>query len=461
MSITTPIFLVFVAAVAGLYHVLPRRVQPAWLLAASYAFYISWAWEFALVLAGLTLANYMLGRFMNGRRSMLWTGVGFNLLVLAGLKYTGFFVARLPVSEGFAEFVLRFALPVGLSFLVLQAISYLVDVQRGQMEAEQDLLAFGLYLAYFPKLLSGPIERARSFLPQLRQPRLVDNAILIQAFTLILLGFFRKKVLADPLRTMIDPEVWQTPLAYGAPELFTWLLAFSFSLYNDFAGYTNIIRGVSLLFGIELTRNFQQPYFARNFTEFWNRWHISLSNWLRDYIYFPLARALRQRHAGAVLNFVLPPMVTMLASGLWHGASWNMLLWGGLHGLYQIGERLPTLWRPAIPPDQQPRARQALGMALTFILAALAWLPFQMPLEQAGQYLAGLFGGVPLIMNARILLLVVVALGLDWTQAHAKDELVFLHWRLPARAAALAFGLLALLFVLQSDTSVSFVYQGF
>ncbi len=458
MSITSPVFLAFVAGVAAFYWLLPLRFQRLWLLLASYAFYATWALEFAVTLALLSLANYAIGLRVAGRRGWLWFGIALNLLALAFFKYSGFFLARWPLGEGLT---LQILLPVGLSFLVLQAISYLIDVQRGQFPAERSLPAFALYLAYFPKLLSGPIERAKTFLPLLARPQVVTNAVLAQAFTRILVGFFRKKFLGDSLLLMIDPAVWRAPQEFSAAQLAVWLLAFAFGLYNDFAGYTSIARGVSLLFGIELTPNFQQPYFARNLTEFWNRWHRTLSHWLRDYIYFPLARALRQRGQGAAANLILPPLVTMLVSGLWHGASWNMLFWGGLHGVYQIAERLPTLWRPAVPPEQQPRGRQVLGALVTFALVVLAWLPFQLPLPEAGRYLLGLFSGGAFWLDGRVLALVALTLGLDVVQARAGEDQAFLGWPLPARAAVLAFALLALLFVFQADAKAPFIYQGF
>ena len=182
-------------------------------------------------------------------------------------------------------------LPIGLAYYSLQNISYLIDIYRKQTVAATDFIDFALYLAYFPKLLSGPIERARTFLPKLAQPRHVDNKLLARSFTLIIVGLMRTLLIAGILLKMIFWDAFETPAKYTAPELIGWLLIYSLFLYNDFAGYTSIVRGVSGLFGLELSRNFSQPYFTRNLTEFWNSWHISLSHWLRDYIYFPLSRA--------------------------------------------------------------------------------------------------------------------------------------------------------------------------
>jgi D-alanyl-lipoteichoic acid acyltransferase DltB (MBOAT superfamily) len=190
---------------------------------------------------------------------------------------------------------------------------------------------------------------------------------------------------------MIPADAFITPLDYPGQQLLAWLIAYAFAIYNDFAGYTAIVRGVCLWFGIELSPNFNLPYYARNFTEFWNRWHISLSNWLLDYIFYPLAWSLRRRvpDQNHVLNIVLPPMITMLVSGMWHGLAWNMLLWGGLHGLFMVLERLPSLKKPPVPLNKRPRWRQRLGVLLTFSLAALAWVPFRMELPVALQYWQG------------------------------------------------------------------------
>ena len=234
-------------------------------------------------------------------------------------------------------------------------------------------------MAYFPKLLSGPIERARTFLPKLAAQRIVDNDVLARSFALIVIGVVRKVVFADTLFTMLPARLWKEPERFSSPELIVYLIVYAFALYNDFAGYTGVVRGVSGLFGIELAPNFNIPYFSRNLSEFWNRWHITLSQWLRDYIYFPTSRALLRRNPSLtnVPNIFLPPLLTMLASGLWHGTGWGMLLWGALHGVYLIVERLLSLWRPAGPPHLQPRWRQGLATTLVFVLVMLAWVPFR------------------------------------------------------------------------------------
>ena len=477
MNITSTHFVLFTLLALGVYYLLPRRKQNYWLLSLSYIFCITWAWQFALILALLTGANFALAKQLHKdgqqRRRFLWLGIGLNVLALVLFRMADFFMPEalaLLTGLGVATEAggLQFLIPIGLSYYILEIISYLVDVHRGQIRATTDFVDFALYLAYFPKLIAGPIERASSFLPKLANPRFVGNDMLARSFTLIVIGLVRKLLIADILAASIFLDVFVTPARYTPPELLGWLLIYAFVLYNDFAGYTNIVRGVSGLFGIELSPNFQQPYFARNFTEFWNRWHITLSHWLRDYIYLPLARTLLRRNRGRrkLLNFAVPALTTMLISGLWHGISGHMLLWGGLHGLYQIVERIPSLWRPTVPPQRQPGWRQVMAATLIFTLVILAWVPFRMELPEAVEFWRGLLNWSSFAIRYRRLFLVVPliigAIGLDWIQYHYRDEVIYLRWPRLAQAFCLAVVLL-LLFISTGGEGVGepFVYQGF
>ncbi len=466
-------FLGFVLLALAVYYLLPRRLQNVWLLLVSYLFYLTWSWQFALSLVLLTLLNYFLARGLQKsdlrRGILLWLGIALNLLFLAFFKYARFFIPQALdwlAQQGVqtAGGGLNILLPVGLTFWMVQAISYLVDVSRRRVEAATEAVDFALYFAYFPKLISGPIERAKSFLGQLAQERVVDNAVLARSFTLILVGAFRKFVIADSLTALI-PDKGVAPLETPSLTLLLWLFSYGIYLYNDFAGYTSMMRGVSGLFGIELSPNFRWPFFARNFTEFWNRWHMSLSFWLRDYIFFPLSRALRRRipkpeHA---LNLILPPLVTMFVSGLWHGATANMLLWGLIHGLYLVFERLPVLLgRGITPPQNQPLWRQVLSRIVVFVLVSLAWVPFRLNVESALEYWRGIFTGPVWEMpDLRLIFLIAGALLLDGYQSRHQNETIFLKWPRPARAALLALALLVIFFITRSDFGAPFVYQGF
>jgi D-alanyl-lipoteichoic acid acyltransferase DltB (MBOAT superfamily) len=246
-----------------------------------------------------------------------------------------------------------------------------------------------------------------------------------------------------------------------------WLVIYAFALYNDFAGYTDIVRGISGFFGIELSANFRAPYFSRNFTEFWQRWHITLSEWLRDYIYYPISRALsRSRFRYRRLaNLVVPPLITMLVSGMWHGFSLNMILWGALHGSYLIFERIPALWRPIVANQDRPLWRQWLGMVVVFSLVILAWVPFRWELPAAFQLWGALLNWSNIVIRYRrmflVLPLLIISLVLDFLQYRSEDEFVFLKWSPLAKAACLAIVLFWIFIVTAGNFEPPFVYQAF
>jgi alginate O-acetyltransferase complex protein AlgI len=476
MTITSLNFVLFTALALGIYYNLPLRKQNAWLLIISYAFIVTWDWKFAFTLGLFTAANFVIALRLRannqGRRNLLWAGIGLNVLILIFFRAANFF---LPSLETLLERLgiptqaggLQILVPLGLSFYVLQTISYLVDVYRGQLKAERNWIEFALYLAYFPKIIAGPIERARSFLPKLAQARIVDNLMISRGVSLIFVGIVRKLLIADILTGFILPDVFEVPAKYTPPELVGWLVIYAFALYNDFAGYTNIVRGISGLFGIELSSNFRAPYFSRNFTEFWNRWHITLSEWLRDYIYFPLSRALGRRNPGRrdLASLILPPMVTMLVSGIWHGFGLHMLLWGGLHGLYQILERVPSIWRPIVPPQNQPLWRQGLAIGVVFTLVILAWVPFRWELPAAFDFWGALFDwSDAAIRYRRLFVALPVLLGslvIDYLQYHTQDEFVYLKWPRLAKATCMAVILMMVFIVTGGDFVEPFVYQAF
>jgi alginate O-acetyltransferase complex protein AlgI len=362
---------------------------------------------------------------------------------------------------------LQLLIPVGLSFYVLQNISYLVDVFRKQIPPTNNLIDFALYLAYFPKLLAGPIERARTFLPKLAKPRIVDKNLLARSLVLIVVGYLRKVVIADSFMAGTPASILEESYNYGALELWGWLIIYAFALYNDFAGYTSIVRGVSGLFGIELSPNFNFPYFSRNFSEFWSRWHITLSQWLRDYIFFPLTRFLMARSPNrqSFLVLAVPPFVTMLASGFWHGMSWNMLLWGAVYGIYLTSERILSL-RRGRPSAEQPGWRQGLAMLATFGLVTLAWVPFRLELPYAINYWLGLleWGNMEIVHWRELLvglLFLIPVVTLDWMQWRYQDEAFILRLPHPAQAFVLASVLFLIFIASPIEGGQPFVYQGF
>jgi alginate O-acetyltransferase complex protein AlgI len=495
MSITSPLFFACVGLFVLIHWKLPASWRVPWLLLGSLAFLATWSWQFILVLMMMTGVNYWLGlRIAQSHRpATLWGGIVFNLAVLLFFKYNRFYAPALSAFLASLGIETRagavgLLMPIGLSFLTVQFIAYLIDVHHGRMPAERDLLAFALYGYYFPKILSGPIERPANFLSRLRTAVPPSSERLTQNGALILVGLARKVLLADSLTALLPADLFSQPALYPGPSLAAWLLAYAFALYNDFAGYTSIVRGVSGLLGIELNVNFRIPYFSRNFSEFWTRWHISLSDWLRDYIFFPCSRFLLKRfpRRSHIVHILVPPLLTMLVSGMWHGLSWNMLLWGGLHGLYLIIERALSLRGGRKAPAEWSKGRQAVSALIIFICVSFAWLPFRMDIGAAGQYVQALFSPAnwplaeykiylaralaayryspetwmpwifPLLQTAACL---VPALILDWLQY--RDELVFLKWRPSVQAATLAVLALAFLFLSLTDTGAPFVYQGF
>ncbi len=497
MSITSLVFFGASILAVLIYWRLPGRFRLPWLLAVSIGFLLTWSWLLAAVLLVAATVNFLLGRWLgraeSARRTLLLIGIGFDLVLLIGLKYFDFFavsletwLARLGISA--AAGGQGWLVTIGLSFITLQLISYLVDVYHGILAPETSWPDFALYVLYFPKLLSGPIERARRLLPELKQPKPLDIAAVERSFWLIVTGLVRKVILADTLTRLIPTDIFVHPAAYPGQLELVYLLAYALALYNDFAGYTGIVRGVSGFFGIELSSNFELPYLARNFTEFWTRWHISLSTWLRDYIYFPLSRALLRKfpRREQLLNLAFPPLATMLVSGLWHGLGWNYLAWGGLYGVYLIGERLLTLRGARQVPDEWPKWRQVLAVPGVFALVVLAWIPFRMTLPVAWQFFLRLFSasawaGLPAASLAailggripatewgklgfpdlRVFPVMLLAILVDWAQLRAKNETVFVHWPGWAKAAFLAVLLLAFSLLAFTEAGAPFVYQGF
>lgn len=471
MSITSLQFAGFLILVLGAYYLLPRRWQNYLLLLASYGFYASWSWHFPVVLLLATVLTYLLARRLLARpgRGCLWAGIGLNILILVVFKYADFYLPNLLHLIGVGAGtplagVLAIALPVGFSYRVLENISFLVDAYRGEVAPLPGPVEFALYTAYFPKLLSGPIERGRTFIGQLTQGRLVDNEMLSRGFTLIVVGAVRKLVIADTIRRLMPAGVFTTPLEYPASELAFWLIAEVFVIYNDFAGYIDIIRGISRLFGIELSRNFSAPFFSRNFTELWMRWHMTLSFWLRDYVYMPITRAVLRRSANPVTfnTVVVPPLAAMIVSALWHQAAWHMLVWGLLWGIFLILGRLPGMWRTVTPADRLPLRHQFLGMMRVIVMLAFSTIPFVMDLATSADFCRGLLRWNQWTMpNLAASVLVGFSLAIDGFQHRCKDEAVFHRWPILWRSAVLAGALIAIFLATRFKIAEPFIYQGF
>lgn len=328
----------FLPLVLIAYWGLGRRNQNLVLLVASYVFYGWWDWRFLSLLAISTIVDFTIGNALHRtdqestRRRLVLGSVVVNLGLLGVFKYFNFFIdSASGLIEAFGaspnRSTLRLILPVGISFYTFQTMSYSFDIYRRRLEPAERLVDFATYVAFFPQLVAGPIERAHRLLPQIVAPRSRPGLDQVQSgLTLIAFGLVKKVAIADMVSPIADRAFAGADSA-GGSQMVVGIIAFSLQIYGDFSGYTDIARGTSRLLNIELMRNFEQPYLSRNITEFWRRWHISLSTWLRDYLYIPLGGNRR----GTVITY-RNLTVTMLLGGLWHGAGWNFVIWGALHG---------------------------------------------------------------------------------------------------------------------------------
>ncbi len=341
MLFPTFTFAAFFAVVLPVSWVL-RKHAVAWktfILAASYLFYGYWDWKFLGLLSGMTLVNEIAAVAIHRtasprlRRMIVTIAVAFNLVVLGLFKYYGFFISSLDDSFGLQGPALNLILPVGISFFTFQAVSYVVDVFRGD-SSPAPLLDFAVYLSFFPQLVAGPIVRATEFLPELRSQRVPSNVEAGRAVLLIGRGLFKKVVIADFLAQSIVEDAFATPGEYGALDILAGIYGYAIQIYADFSGYTDIAIGLALLLGFRFPQNFDRPYAAVSIQDFWRRWHITLSRWLRDYLYLPLGGS-RQSRVLTYRNL----LITMALGGLWHGAAWTFVVWGLYQGLGLAVER--------------------------------------------------------------------------------------------------------------------------
>jgi len=379
-------FLLFFPAVTLLYFVIPARGRHLWLLAASYYFYMCWSPKYALLMLFSTVATWCGGRVIAAsqrdpvRRAALAGVLVANLGVLAAFKYLRFFFDNLTralalAGIAFTAPAVTLLLPVGISFYTFQALGYTIDVYRGDIDAEPDFFRYALFVSFFPQLVAGPIERSGSLLRQLRTEQRFDGQRVRAGLARMAWGLFLKMVIADRLAFFVDP-VFNSPAGQPGSAVALASVLFTFQIYCDFGGYSNIAIGAAQVMGITLMENFRQPLLAPSVREFWRRWHISLSSWFRDYLYIPLGGS-RKGKGRAILN----NMIVFLISGLWHGAAWHYVAWGALHGLYLTAGRLTLGARRRLRSALRIREDGALhrlcGTALTFALVVFAFLIFR------------------------------------------------------------------------------------
>jgi D-alanyl-lipoteichoic acid acyltransferase DltB (MBOAT superfamily) len=376
-------FIPFIIPVLVLYYVLPFRWQNRMLLVASCIFYGAWDWRFLFLLVFSTSIDYFVGIKMYesadaGRRKFLLTlSIVANLGILCFFKYFNFFIDN-AVGLGHAFGLnlsaahLGIILPVGISFYTFHAMSYTIDIYRGKMTPIRSFPDYMLFVLYFPQLVAGPIARAADLIPQVTHPRTIRTNQVCEGLWLVLWGFFKKMVIADNLGPLVD-GVFDAKGAVTGLQCLLATYAFAYQIYCDFSGYTDIARGLGKLMGFELALNFNQPYLAQNPAEFWHRWHISLSTWLRDYLYIPLG-GNRKGTVRTYVNLIL----TMLLGGLWHGAAWNFIIWGLYHGTLLAVHRLVTGGKVRTEEEMaRTPITNWLCRIVMFHLVCLGWLFFR------------------------------------------------------------------------------------
>ena len=445
MLFPTTVFAVFFLIVFNLHWALAGfpRARKAFLLAASLFFYGFWSWKFATMLLASALVNHaaalrmesLRGEGSERARKRLVSGiVALNLALLGFFKYAGFFVADaffplvrpicaalgpdavwalVRAQEEVYPLLSRIVLPVGISFFTFQALSYVVDVYRRRVMPARSWIDFANYLAFFPQLVAGPIVRASDLVPQMEEMPGRDRPIeAARATFLVLVGLFKKTVVANWLASRLADPVFAWPEIYSGPDVLMGVYAYALQIYCDFSAYSDIAIGTALLMGFHFPDNFNAPYFATTLQDFWRRWHISLSSWLRDYLYIPLGGS-RQGERRTYVNL----FVTFLLGGMWHGAAWTFILWGAFHGFYLSVERKVRQWL-GIPEKGAPPAHWAIALAgrvWIFHVVCFSWILFRGGTVETVGSILGAIGawrsGVPEISFWKLLPIAMVAIG--------------------------------------------------
>ena len=396
MSFNSIDFLIFLPVVLFLYYLLPVKFRNIWLLLSSYYFYMCWNVKYVLLILFITAVSYVSGRLLELRRhkrGILLTCTFTIILILLYFKYFNFLLENITAFLSIYSIQVNLPqtdvlLPVGISFYTFQALGYVIDVYRGDTYAEKNFLKYALFISFFPQLVAGPIERSKNLLKQLARPQKFLFKNLYDGLYIMLWGFFLKMVLSDRIAIYVD-NVYGDYDTYPGFFLVVATFLFAFQIYCDFAGYSIIAMGAAKMLGIKLMENFNAPYLSRSVSEFWRKWHISLSSWLKDYIYIPLGGNRRGKFRQN-LNLI----ITFGVSGIWHGASWGYLIWGVLNGAYQIvGRQLAPLREKVIRKiPLNGILHKVLGVLITFLLVDFSWIFFRAPqLKDAVQIMKSIF----------------------------------------------------------------------
>ncbi|RZJ75466.1 MAG: MBOAT family protein [Flavobacterium sp.] len=433
-------FAIFLPIVFALYWLIPRQkvtFQNILLLVASYYFYACWDYRFLFLLMFSTLLDYFSGIMMEQATSTrvkkiwFWTSIIINLGFLGVFKYYNFF------AESFADFLsvlgfqvnvstLSVILPVGISFYTFHGLSYVIDIYYDRIKAERNFVDYSVFVSFFPLLVAGPIERATHLLPQIQRQRSFDYRKAVDGMRQILWGLFKKIVIADNCAEFAN-EIFNNSSDHSGTTLMLGALLFTFQIYCDFSGYSDIALGVARLFGVELLRNFAFPYFSRDIAEFWRRWHISLTTWFRDYLYIPLGGS-----KGGTWMKVRNTFIIFLVSGFWHGANWTFIVWGLLNAIYFLPLLLLNKNRNNIEIAGQnrlfPTFGELRGIIITFALTALAWIFFRAEnIGHAVSYITNMFSkftlDAPTILPWFLIILIAIFVAIEWIGRHGKFAL--------------------------------------
>lgn len=374
-------FILFFIIVLVFYYALSHRWRIYLILVASYFFYMSWSWEFGFLMLGVSISNFYAGKQIGlGKRRRLWMVLvsTISTIPLLYYKYGNFFLQTAENGAGFLGTSLSFPilnvlLPVGISFYTFQALSYSIDIYRGKINPEPSLVKFLTFIAFFPQLVAGPIERSNNIIPQFDVVKRFDFDALVAGGRLFIWGLFKKVVIADRLALYVDP-VYDNPGFYAGPTFILATVLFTFQIYCDFSGYSDMAVGVARSFGFKLMQNFNLPYLSKSISEFWKRWHISLSSWFGDYLYIPLGG-----NRVGVPRWILNITLVFVISGLWHGANWTFILWGVIHACFYLAEYLgdQILKRINCESMKHTIVFTLIKVPITFAMVSFAWIFFR------------------------------------------------------------------------------------
>jgi alginate O-acetyltransferase complex protein AlgI len=448
-------FAIFLPIVFFLYWFAAKgdlRRQNILLLIASYFFYASWDYRFLFLLIFSTLLDYFTGLKIHKagtqykKRFWLWLSICINLGFLGVFKYYNFFVTSFAdglslVGIKINYTTLRVILPVGISFYTFHGLSYVIDIFKNRIKPERNFIDYSVFVSFFPLLVAGPIERATHLLPQILKKREFDYAKAVDGLRQILWGLFKKIVIADNCAKYAN-AIFNNSADYSGSTLVMGALFFTFQIYCDFSGYSDIALGTARLFGIDLLRNFAFPYFSRDIAEFWRRWHISLSSWFRDYLYIPLGGS-----KGGTPMKVRNTFIIFLVSGFWHGANWTFIVWGLLNAIYIMPSILFNTNRDNLDIVAQgkflPTAKEFFSVALTFLLTVFAWIFFRAENLQHGMdYVGGIFSSslfsMPEVKPKAIIILIILFMVIEWLGREQQYAIARLGaaWKRPLRWVA-------------------------